>query len=175
MAGSFLAFSRKFWGRYVRLTRLDVVGRQLIRREVVIGALIVMLGVSFWPQSPIQRAILNVGGKPDDPKAHLGLAKEAAKIYDYKLAEEEYKRAQEISTQVLGARKEIFPEEVLREEIGKLKKLAEEVEARDVYLQLAVLYWRLFDEEKAREYWQKAWWIDPNNETVREVEGLFSR
>ena len=168
----FLTFVRKFAGRYAKLTRLDVAGRQLVRREVAIGGLVVIWALSVWPQSPVRRAMMNAGASPNQAKAHLELAKEAAKVYDYELAEEEYKRAQVISTQVLGARDEVFPEEVIKAEIGKWEKTAETINTRGVWLKLAGLYWQVFDEEKARESWQKAWLVDTNNKEVISVLGL---
>lgn len=129
MANSFLAFSRKFTGRYVRLLRLNVVGRQLVKREVAVAGLVIMIGVSFWNQWQLARQ------------------------------------------KILRARQEIVAAEI-RAEIAKLSLVAETVNSRDVWLKLALLNWQIFDAEKAREYWQKAWLVDPNNEKVTSVREL---
>lgn len=73
--------------------------------------------------------------------------------------------------QILGAKQEIVAAEI-RAEIAKLEQVAEKVNSRDVWLKLAELYWQIFDEEKAREYWQKAWLVDPNNEKVISLREL---
>ena len=129
MANSFVTFTSKFLGRYVRLTRLNVVGRWLVRREVAIVGLVIMIGVNFWNQWQLARQ------------------------------------------KILGAKQEIVAAEI-REEIAKLEQVAETVNSRDVWLKLALLNWQIFDEGKAKEYWQKAWLIDPNNEQVTSVRRM---
>ncbi|MBU1500171.1 hypothetical protein KKE48_04875, partial [Patescibacteria group bacterium] len=42
-------------------------------------------------------------------------------------------------------------------------------EYRDVLLRLALLNWRIFNNDKAEEYWQKANNLDPNKEEVQKV------
>lgn len=61
----------------------------------------------------------------------------------------------------------------IRAEMAKLEQAAETVNTRDVWLKLALLNWQIFDEEKAREYWQKAWFIDPNNEKVTSLRQVI--
>jgi hypothetical protein len=129
MANGFLTFTGKFLGRYARLARLNLMVSQLMRREVAIGGLVIILGVSFWNQWQLARQ------------------------------------------KILGARQEIVAAEI-REKIAKLEPVAEKVNARDVWLHLALLNWQIFDEDKAREFWQKAWFIDPNNEQVISVRRL---
>ena len=130
MAKDFLVFLEKFVGRYGKLVGLNVVGRQLIRPELVVGGLIVILGINFWNQWQLARQ------------------------------------------KILGARQEIVVAEI-REEIARLEPVAEKVNTRDVWLKLAGWYWQIFDEGKAKEYWQKAWWIDPNNEQVTSLRQVF--
>ena len=129
MAKDFLVFLEKFVGRYGKLVGLNVVGRQLIRPELVVGGLIAILGINFWNQRQLARQ------------------------------------------KILGARQEIVVAEI-REEIARLEPVAEKVNTRDVWLKLAGWYWQIFDEGKAKEYWQKAWWIDPNNEQVTSVRRM---
>ncbi len=40
---------------------------------------------------------------------------------------------------------------------------------RDVYLKLSLLYHQLWQDDKAREYWGKAFYLDPNNPKVQEI------
>lgn len=167
------------------MTRLNVVGGWMVKPIVAS----VMLGVvslgNFWPVAPIRKALLDSGAKPRDVRAHLELSKEAARVNDYRLAESEFSLVQEherirgeekilgVSSEMEGVRQEVFPEEVIREEIAVLEKVAGKVNTRDAWLKLAVLHWRLFDEQKAREYWQKAWLVDPNNGLVNQVGKLL--
>lgn len=44
---------------------------------------------------------------------------------------------------------------------------------RDVYLRLAVLNWQVNNEEKTREYLEKAKKIDPNFEMTKELEQII--
>ena len=143
----------------------------MVKPVVAVGGLAVLIGISFWPQSPIRRAALNAGGKPNDPKIHGELAREAAKVYDYKLAEREFNLGQD--QKVLGARDEVFPEEAIEQQITDWENVAKTVNSRDLWLKLAELYWRVFDEEKAREAWQKAWLIDPNYEGVISLQRVI--
>lgn len=43
---------------------------------------------------------------------------------------------------------------------------------RDVYLRLSLLYYQLYEDKKAKQAWEKAFYLDPNNEIVREVGRL---
>lgn len=130
MAQNFLTFVNKFAGRYVRLTRLNLAGKWLIRREVAVAGLVIMIGIIFWNQWQLARQ------------------------------------------KILGAKQEIMAE-AIRAEMAKLEQAAETVNTRDVWLKLALLNWQVFDEEKAKEYWQKAWWIDPNNEQVTSLRQVI--
>jgi tetratricopeptide (TPR) repeat protein len=46
---------------------------------------------------------------------------------------------------------------------------------RDVYLKLSLLYHQLWQDNKAREYWEKAFYLDPNNSKVKEVGKLINQ
>ena len=134
------------------------------------GGLVVILGMSFWPVSPIRQAILNAGALPKNAQVHFDLAKEAAKAYDYELAEKEFSLA---GGEVLGARDEVFAEEIIKEEIISWEEKAEKIDTRDVWLKLALLKWQILDGAGAEESWKKAWFIDPNNEKVISVRRLL--
>ena len=44
---------------------------------------------------------------------------------------------------------------------------------RDLYLRLALLYWQIGNQEKGREYFQKAEFLDPNFSFNQELRSLF--
>lgn len=44
---------------------------------------------------------------------------------------------------------------------------------RDAYLKLAALYWQIHQQEPAREHFQKAKELDPNNEAVKMMEAMI--
>ena len=44
---------------------------------------------------------------------------------------------------------------------------------RDLYLRLALLYWQVNNQEKGREYFQKAEFLDPNFSCNQELRSLF--
>lgn len=59
---------------------------------------------------------------------------------------------------------------VIEQEISSWEKVIEtKPEYRDVLLRLALLNWRIFNNDKAEEYWQKANNLDPNKEEVQKV------
>ena len=67
-------------------------------------------------------------------------------------------------------KKEANPEEI-KELIQSWEKiLAEKPNYRDGYLQLALLYYKLYEDEKAAEYLQEALIIDPNFEAAKQLE-----
>jgi len=44
---------------------------------------------------------------------------------------------------------------------------------RDLYLRLALLYWQVNNQEKGKEYFQKAEFLDPNFNCNQELRSLF--
>lgn len=43
---------------------------------------------------------------------------------------------------------------------------------RDAYLELAILYYQIKDDQKSKQMWQKAFNLDPNGEKVKKVESI---
>ncbi len=46
---------------------------------------------------------------------------------------------------------------------------------RDVYLKLSLLYFELWQDDRSREYWEKAFYLDPNNQKVKEIGKLINQ
>lgn len=83
------------------------------------------------------------------------------------------------SSKVLGLTKnqnlEINSEEKIHEEILSWKSVVEKFpNYRDAYLKLAALFWKVRLDDQAKFYLEKAKELDPNNETVKKLEYVFS-
>ena len=142
----------------------------------------------FLQKSPFQFAKERLVKNPYDFEAHLILAEEYLKNNQLEEAEKELLLAQELEiedNQILGKRtsasldelwqrkKEANPEEI-KELIQSWEKiLAEKPNYRDGYLQLALLYYKLYEDEKAAEYLQEALIIDPNYEAAKQLEATL--
>ena len=160
------------------------VPRQWLVPIVVVGLVLAKILLS---NSEFEEAKLMVQSHPFDASAHFSLAMTAAKKDDFVLAEKEFAIANQLTKksnnqQVFGAtseveeaRESVFPEEAVEEEIDELEQvLINKPGYRDVLLKLAVLYWQIEEIDKAREYFEKARILDPNNEVVGEVGKLIS-
>lgn len=107
------------------------------------------------------------------------LALKATADGDFTLAQNIYQQSQvNQGSLVLGARTEIerliFPKETLVREINRLTTIASLVPSRTLYLNLSLLHWRNFDNQKAREYLDLAKSIDPNEQNLALVEKILS-
>lgn len=59
---------------------------------------------------------------------------------------------------------------VIEQEISSWEKiLQEEPSYRDVLLRLSLLNYQIYENEKAKAYWEKANYLDPNNADVQKV------
>ena len=95
-------------------------------------------------------------------------------------------RTKEQKNTILGKEADIRLEELWErktysdpEEIQKLisaweKIVKEKPDYRDGHLQLALLYYKIFEDEKAKEYLQKAIELDPNCEVGRKLKEIMS-
>lgn len=124
---------------------------------------------------------MKTGEKVTSPLAHRELAKRAAGEGDYELAEREYEKGLSLleeESAVLGWESElesvVWPEKILREKIERWIRQVRERGCRELYLKIAMALWRLGEEEKGFEYWERAEKLDPNDRQVLEVKQLFS-
>lgn len=75
---------------------------------------------------------------------------------------------------LLSAREKVMEPERLRTEIKEWEVVLEKMPSfRDVYLRLAVLNYQLYEDEKAREYFEKAEYLDPNSLEVLEIKKII--
>ncbi len=145
-------------------------------------AFLVFLAISFLflPKDKFQLAKERLIKNPDDFEAHLILAEEYLENNQVEEAEKELLLAQGntdesgLKWKALWQKKQTVKPEDLQELIKKWGEIvAEKPDYRDGYLQLAFLHYKLFENEKAKEYLAKALAIDPNLEVARELEKLL--
>lgn len=143
----------------------------------------------FLPKDKFQLAKERLVKNPNDFEAHLILAEEYLVNNQIEEAEEELVAVSSIQPsidskqQVLGLSSRLGGlwlrwQEKKPEEVEKLiteweEIISEKPDYRDGYLQLALLHYKLFENEKAKECLQKAIELDPNFEPTREMEKLF--
>lgn len=149
-------------------------------------ALTILLVVAslFLPKSPFQSAKEKLTKDPHDFEAHLFLAEEYLENNQLEEAEKELLLAQVLAvkdSQVLGQRtsasldklwqrkREANPEEIKGLIQSWEKIIAEKPDYRDGYLQLALLHYKLYEDQKAEEYLQEALIIDPNFEAAKQL------
>lgn len=161
----------------------------------VLAVLAAFLVINLFPALPAdflsyERARLAVMLYPEDLSSHLFLAQEYLKRGSLAGVERELLLAQELteknppatSSGVLGAF--LSPAKILekiKNEPQKIKNeisfwekiIAEKPDYRDAYLQLAILNYQIYENEKAQEFIKKALALDPNFAPTRELERLF--
>lgn len=140
----------------------------------------------FLPKDKFQLAKERLVKNPNDFEAHLILAGEYLVNNQIEEAEEELVAVSSIQPstdskqQVLGLSSRLDElwlrwQEKKPEEVEKLIAeweaiISEKPDYRDGYLQLALLHYKLYENEKAKEYLQKALELDPNFEPTKELE-----
>jgi tetratricopeptide (TPR) repeat protein len=67
------------------------------------------------------------------------------------------------------------PEKINQEIAFWQEKINEGLQNPAVYLTLASLNYQIDNIEKAREYWQKAFYLDPNNQEVEKIKKLINQ
>lgn len=107
------------------------------------------------------------------------LALKAAAGADLVLAQSLHAQAQiNQGPAVLGARSDleqiIFPKQTLEKEISNLNSLANLIPSRALYLKLALLHWRNYETQKAKNYLNLAIAIDPNDSNIPAVEKILN-
>lgn len=146
----------------------------------------------FLPKDRFQLTKERLVKNPNDFAAHLILAEEYLKNNQFDKAEKELLTAEQITilgysdARVLGEAADSTLKSLWQkkqesdpEDIEKLIKyweqiISEKPDYRDGYLQLALLHYKLYENEKAKEYLQKALELDPNFEPAREIEKMLS-
>jgi len=160
-------------------------------------ALVILIALTsfFLPKNEFQLIKEKLAKNPNDFEAHLKLAEKFLETNQLEEAEKALLLAQKLQTSnsesqipnnfILGEKsnkklKELWQEKDYSDpkDIRRLisvweKIVAEKPNYRDGYLQLAILHYKVFENEKAKEYLGKALDIDPNFEPAREMEKIL--
>jgi len=154
-----------------------------------------VIGSFFLPKNSFQQAKHNLLKNPNDFQAQITLVEEFLANNQFKEAERTLLLAQKIynlrfmnyylESQVLGeeANSKLaelwqrkyysYPEDIKRLIAAWEKIIEEKPDYRDSYLQLTYLHYKLYENEKAKEYLEKAIELDPNYELTREMEKIL--
>lgn len=149
----------------------------------LIFLLLVILANYLWPQDAVLKAKLRTAQWPILPTSHFKMAQAYFNNgYDQE-AKKEFFQAYLSFRFLLG--RNFFPwwqKEAVKTNQLIIKKdqiqdkidyweqiLKNKPNFRDAYLRLSVLYYQILEDEKAKEMWNKAFYLDPNNEIIQEV------
>ena len=188
----FIEFTGKFGFRVLRLVGIVAVVQSAPVKWMAgltiwqwFGVIVLASGLVLELATPLPDFVLatrKVAANIWDQKTHLDLAVAAVMANDFTLAQKEYARLSSPDlAQVLGAKTDIseaklvvYPNEKIEAEIDKLNLIIEpSIDHRDILLIIALKYWQLSKIPEAREYWQKARVLDPNNQAVKELGELL--
>ncbi len=169
------------------------IKKTIQRWTVPVGAIfiiIVLISPFFLPTNNFQQAKEKLLRNSRDSQSQITLAKEF--LINNQLEETEkilfltQNQINQANNQVLGKQTvqelgELWQKKLYSDpkEIRKLILVWEEIimekpNYRDAYLQLAYLHYKLFENEKAKKYLQKAIELDPNYEPVRKLEKILN-
>lgn len=146
------------------------------------------LASAILPKSQIQTLKEKLVRNPDDFKAHLELAQKFLANNQFTEAEQSLRLAQKIPQKnhsVLGQQtsqkfdelrqqKQYSDPKDIRRLIAAWEKImAEKPNYRDGWLQLALLHYKLYENDQAKENLQKALFIDPNYTPTQELAKIL--
>jgi len=151
-----------------------------------------LVGSFFYPQDEIQILKIRLLNNPYDFKSHLALAEKLLDNNQFEQAEQSLLLAQNLqissstNQKVLGEttssqlqelwqkKRYADPKDIQRLIDAWEKIVQEKPNYRDGYLQLAILNYKIYENEKAEEYLNKALAIDPNFEPAKELKKIIS-
>jgi len=157
---------------------------------LTLALLLLIFIVSFlWPRNEITKAKLAVGRWPLSFKKHLLFSETLFNNNKEGMATEELERAkslyqtfsfldfsQKAKKKFLKTEELITQPEKIRQQINSWETvLKSKPHSRDILLHLTVLNYQLWQDEKAQDYWQKAFYLDPNNSLVQQVGQIISQ
>jgi tetratricopeptide (TPR) repeat protein len=161
---------------------LNPLVRKIKIWHVLTTLIVLMVGGSLingWSLSSLERASY----WPWLSKTHLNLSLFWFEVGDEKKALDELSKANKwlfIKTSwaresLIKAEEKVLEPERIRDEIRSWEKILEERPYfRDVLLRLSILCYQVYEDDKAKEYFTKAEYLDPNNEEVLKVKEVIS-
>ena len=156
---------------------------------IIILLILILFGSYFWPASEADQNKLAVSRWPLSIKNHLQLAQSYFDNDELNKTEIEVEKAKrlykffKIFDFKKRAAEKIKAGESLVSQPEKIKKqinywqtiLKDKPNFRDVYLHLSLLHYQLWQDEKAKQAWEKAFYLDPNNENVQAIGELVNQ
>lgn len=150
---------------------------------------IILLASYFWPRDNFINRQLTSLRWPYSIKKRLDLTKAFFDVGDLEKAKLEVKQANSLyqlfkfidwqgnlKQQLIITNDLINQPEKIKKQINYWETiLINRPNFRDVYLKLSLLYYQLWQDDKARENWHKAFYLDPNNEVVQEVGKIVNQ
>lgn len=150
---------------------------------ILILLFLVFLFSYLWPRNEITKSKFDVGHWPLSAKKHLQFSQTLFNNNKEDQAVEEYKKAkalyqplsfldlnQKTKKKLKKTEELIFQAENTRKKIDYWETvLKNKPHSRDILLNLTALSYKLWQDEKAQDYWQKAFYLDPNNKKVLEL------
>lgn len=142
----------------------------------IVLLLLILLINTFLPKNFLEKAKSGVSSWPHSAKAHLRFSLALFQAGYQEQAEKELRLAQK-SLKITTPQK-LFQEvewhiqepEKIQQEINLFEEILKEKSwYRDVFLNLSLLYDRLYQKKKSKEYFDKAFYLDPLNEKIQEV------
>jgi tetratricopeptide (TPR) repeat protein len=169
-------YSRLLWKRVYR--PISPVTNPLlgkIKLIHVLGTLVLLVILSSLVTiSPIFKAQERAAWWPWSAKRHAEMALIWLENGNEDQAVKELKKANKKTRALMKAEEKVRQPEKIRQEITSWEKVLEKKPYyRDVLLRLALLNYQLYEDEKAADYWEKANYLDPNNEEVRQVRKII--
>lgn len=166
-------FSARFWRRFVSLTLWGLIALFFL-------FVLILLAI---PTSSPERLSLSILEDYQSPKNHLALAKRYEETNDLENAKRELLLALGCAPEDKSTKIELEkvdqllaqPDEV-RQEIEAWEQITQDFPGyRDAYLKLTVLYFTLYQNDKARENLDKALRLDPNFEPAKDFERVLNK
>ncbi|MFH0942725.1 MAG: hypothetical protein V1810_00980 [Candidatus Beckwithbacteria bacterium] len=151
--------------------------------QVLTGLIGLLLIGCFWPVNQNYKAQERAAWWPWSSTSHSQMALAWFNSGGEEKALEELRLANKLliiksnraKTSLIKAEEAVNSLEKTRQEIESWEKVLEtKPEYRDVYLRLALLNYSLYNDDKAKLYWEKANYLDPNNQEVQKVGEIIS-
>lgn len=179
--------------RSLRASSLLGIGIKIM----ILATLAVFLGLNLFSRLPVgffalESAKLAVMIKPNDFSSHLLLTQEYLKLGDMEGVKRELTLAENLNSQpitynsqlssVLGSslsplkiwqKIQNEPQRIKEEIVFWEKMVKERPNYRDAYLQLVILNYQIYENQKAKEYLNKALEIDPNFLPTQQLQKII--
>ena len=181
------------WGEYLRVLggrvyrpRIRKITSPLLSKFKIWHGLVIILGLGvvgqFWPGGSIYQAQERVAWWPWSSQTHVAMALQYYENGEEIKAKAEIEKANRLllvkfkdnKKNLRMAEVRVQERDRIKQEIKSWEKIIEEKPYyRDVLLRLAILNFQIYNDEQAKDYWEKANYLDPNNEEVIEAKQVI--